>query len=427
MEILGRLKNKIKPYRLLYRFYCYSEVLLWEFLVVTWVQSGVFGKSVLLIWLKESGMIRFITASSIRSVAETIGFGSILLVWIYAVLDKQELGLRYSRLLRAVYPAYHVFVIAHLVAILLCIGLSESGAVDVALVALIIVFWGGGIHCKAMFLLVFHSKDRRRAAADEWEQRLILDEVDKFYLNKLCNVTDVLGLENDPAAQRILSYFYRGLVRYAMSIDCSSASEKEMEIRSVLSGLAQVWDQLLRRRSNSEGLILAGEVMEMTNAQEAEETQTVRSEYLGAVCLAYVICVYRLCNERNTESNEEKTIRCTHQQLELTCLHCKSQKAVSYLQISKQLLTWMGVFIDKIPFDTSLFMGKGKDECPGDREMLYAMICLLFQDWGHRDIFDMICSQLFTYDNQPTDVKEDGNDFESHPTATDSPTECGVL
>ena len=224
------LINKIKPWRLIYRFYWTSELIMWAFLVFTLLQSFYYRNTYLLIWLEESGIARFITAASIRGVAETIGFGSILLAWIYAVLDKQELGFRYSKLLRAVYPAYHRFVIAHLVAILLCVGLSEVGAVDVALVALTIVFWSGFIHCKAMFLLIFKSNDRRRAAADEWEQRLIRNKVDGSYLSDLCNVTNVLDLETDPAAQRIRSYFYCGLVRYAMSIDdYSSASKKEIE------------------------------------------------------------------------------------------------------------------------------------------------------------------------------------------------------
>lgn len=420
------VKNKIKPWRLIYRFYWASELIMWAFLVFTLLQSFIYRNTYLLIWLEKSGMVRFITAASIRSVAETIGFGSILLVWIYAVLDKQELGLRYSSLLRAVYPAYHCFVIAHLVAVLLCVGLSEVGAVDVSLVALAIVFWSGFIHCKAMFLLIFKSKDRRRAAADKWEQQLIGNKVDRSYLSELCNVTNVLGLETDPAAQRIRSYFYCGLVRYAMSIeDYSSAGEKE--IQRVLSDLAQVWDLLLHPRTNSERLLVAGEVLGMANSQEAEGAQIVRPECLGAVCLAYVICVYRLCDERNIEVDEEEAIRSTNQQLKLTSLRCDSREVVNYLLISRRLLAWMGLYIYDIPLDTSLFIEPGKCECPGDKEILYAMICLLLQDWNHRGDFDLIWSQLFACDNQSADGEEDGHDSTSHPTETDSPTECGVL
>lgn len=426
MGKLNRLKEKIKPHRPCYWFYCTLEWILWEYLVVIWVDSYFYGKSFLLIWLKDNGMMRFLTATSIRSVAETIGFGSILLVWIYAALDKEELGVRYSSLLRAVYPAYHFFVIAHLLAILLCIGLSEAGAVDVALVALAIVFWGYIIHCKAIFLLVFQSKDRRRAAADEWERRLIKNKVDGSYLSELCNVTNVLGLETDPAAQRIRSYFYCGLVRYAMSIeDYSSAGEKE--IKRVLSDLAQVWNLLLRPRTNSERLLLAGEVLGMVNGQEANGLQSERKVCLGPVCLAYVICVYRLCDERNVEANEEDTIRRTNQQLKLTCLHCDSPEMINYLLISKQLLTWMSFYANRIPFDNSFFMETDKCECPGDKEMLYAMICLLLPDWARKNDFDMICSQLFSYDYQLADGEEDGHDSTSHPTETDSATECGVL
>ena len=428
-SIMGKLNwliNKIKPWRLIYRFYWTSELIMWLFLVFTFLQSICYRNTYLLIWLEESGIARFITAASIRSVAETIGFGSILLAWIYAVLDKQELGFRYSKLLRAVYPAYHFFVIAHLVAILLCVGLSEAGAVDVALVALAIVFWSGFIHCKAMFLLIFKSKDRRRAAADAWEQRLIRNKAEGSYLSELCNVTNVLGLETDPAAQRIRSYFYCGLVRYAMSIeDYSSAGEKE--IKRVLSDLAQVWNLLLRPRTNSERLLLAGEVLGMANSQDAKRLRSERPECLGLVCLAYVICVYRLCDEGNVEANEEDAIRRTNRQLKLTCLRCDSQEMINYLLISKQLLAWMSFYANRIPFDTSLFMETDKCECPGDKEMLYAMICLLLPDWGRKNDFDVIYSQLFSCDYQLAYGEEDGHDSTSHPTETDSQTECGVL
>lgn len=420
------LKKKIKPWRPLYHLYRDLIVILWLLLLITCIQSCCFGTSFLLIWLEESGMRRFITAAPIRSVADTIGFGSILLVWIYAVLDKQELGFRYSKLLRAVYPHYHYFVVFHLLAILLCIGLSEAGVVDIALIALIILFLGDIIHCKAMFLLIFKSKDRRRAAADEWEQRLIRNNVDRSYLSELCNVTNVLDLETDPAAQRIRSYFYCGLARYAMSIDdYSSASEEE--IQRVLSDLAQVWNLLLRPRTNSERLLLAGEVLGMENSQEAKGLQSERPACLGPVCLAYVICVYRLCEEGNVEADEEEVIRRTNQQLKLTCLRCDSPEMVNYLLISKQLLTWMSFYAGRIPFDTSLFMEIGKYEYPGDKEMLYAMICLLLRDWSYKNDFDVICSQLFSCDYQSADGEEDGHDSTSHPTETDSPTECGVL
>ncbi|WP_297202020.1 hypothetical protein [uncultured Flavonifractor sp.] len=426
MGKLNWLINKIKPWRPLYHLYRDLIVILWLLLLITCIQSCCSGTSFLLIWLEESGMRRFITATPIRSVADTIGFGSILLVWIYAVLDKQELGFRYSKLLGDVYPRYHFFVIGHLLAILLCIGMSEAGVVDIALIALIIVFWGDIIHFKAMFLLIFQSEDRRRAAADAWEQRLIRNKAEVSYLSELCNVTNVLGLETDPAAQRIRSYFYCGLVRYAMSIeDYSSAGEKE--IKRVLSDLAQVWNLLLRPRTNSERLLLAGEVLGMANSQDAKRLRSERPECLGLVCLAYVICVYRLCDEGNVEANEEDAIRRTNRQLKLTCLRCDSQEMINYLLISKQLLAWMSFYANRIPFDTSLFMETDKCECPGDKEMLYAMICLLLPDWGRKNDFDVIYSQLFSCDYQLAYGEEDGHDSTSHPTETDSQTECGVL
>ena len=424
---MDRLKEKIKAVRPVYKFYCVFELMLWELLVLAGVQVHCHGKTFLLTYrLEEIGLMQYITADSIRSVAETIGFGSILLVWVYAVLDKQELGFRYSKLLRDVYPCYHLFVIAHLSAILLCIGMSEAGVVYIALIALIIVFWGDIIHIKAMFLLIFQSENRRRAAADAWEQRLIRNEVDRSYLSELCNITNVLSLETDPAAQRIRSYFYCGLLRYAMSIkDYSSAAEGN--IQQILSELAQVWDLLLRPRTNSERLLLAGEVLGMANSQEAKRLQNKRQVCLGAVCLAYVICVYRLCDERNVEASEENAIRRTNQQLKLTCLRCNSSEMVNYLLISKQLLAWMSFYASRIPFDTSLLMEMDKYECPGDREMLYEMICLLLPDLARKNDFDAICFQLFLRRSRLEDREEDRHDSTSHSTETDSQTECGVL
>ena len=39
----------------------------------------------------------FINPKSIEKLADTIGIGSILIVWLYSSLDKRELGIKYSR------------------------------------------------------------------------------------------------------------------------------------------------------------------------------------------------------------------------------------------------------------------------------------------------------------------------------------------
>lgn len=391
--------EKFKPYRPGYHIYWGTMLLLWLLLLLTLIRNYTCGESLWSAWLVESGVSRFLPIASIQNMAETVGFGSILLAWIYAVLDRTELGLRYNDILKSVYPIYHYFVLSHLVGVLLCIGLSMAEVLDGALLALIIIIFGGGIHWKALSLLVFDSKKRRQKAEDEWKVRLIDKDIDQTYLSKLLTVPTVLHLEQDPVARNMLEYFRRGLLRYAAVIsDYTQASHKQ--IKRILLELMQIWDELLRPRADNERLILTGVLLEGEQTNDCPKDEETGYPPLGAVCLGYVMCLYRLCREENVGISEEEMLWIVKQKLNLVRLRCDNQLAVRYLLISERLLAWISFYCGRTTFNSELFDVKGTHECPGDQAILKAMIDLLFQKQETEHIFALVYPQLFDTKDQ---------------------------
>lgn len=379
-------------------FCCFCIVItivLWGLTILSLIHTYFCGKGLVTIWLSKTHLEQFLPVKAIQSVAETIGFGSILLVWIYAVLDKQELGLRYSTILKAVCPTYHYFVLSHLMGILCCIWLSNAKIWEGALLSLIIVFLDLIVHWRAMSLLVFHSNKRRQIAAGEWEKRLLEGETDRTYLNELLTVASVLRLERDPIDQKMLQYFRKGLLRYAETIPANVQINCD-QIQKILEELAQVWTELLRPYEGAARLILAGALLPDTRLkQDTQNSGEIHYQPLGAVYLGYVICLYRLYGEEYDGISEEERLWRIKQHLDLVCWRCDCQTAEHYLLLSERLLAWATFYLGLSTFNSELFDCKPVTEVPGDKTIAQAMVDLLFQNLKGVQKIDFIYSQLF--------------------------------
>ena len=376
--------------------FCFvTTIVLWGIVILSLIHTYSCGKGLVAIGLSKTSLAQILPIESIKSVAETVGFGSILLVWIYAVLDKQELGLRYSIILQAVCPAYPYFVLSHLMGILFCIWLSNADIWDGALLSLIIVFLDLIVHWRAMSLLVFHSNKRRQIAASEWEKRLLEGETDQTYLNELLTAASVLRLERDPIDQEMLQYFRKGLLRYAETIPANVQINCD-QIQKILEELAQVWTELLRPYEGAARLILAGALLPDTRLkQDTQNSGEIHYQPLGAVYLGYVICLYRLYEEEYDGISIEERLWRIKQHLDVICLRCNSQAAEHYLLLSENLLAWVTLYLRLSTFNSKLFDCKPVAEVPGDKTIAQAMVDLLFQDSKGVQEIDFIYSQLF--------------------------------
>lgn len=489
MSLRKALKNRNRIIRIKYPVYCGITVLFWCLLVILLLQHYIQGENFLDQLLVATRLIMFVSISSIQNVAETVGFGSFLLVWIYAALDRQELGLRCSSLLQSLYPAYYIFLISHLISMLLCIALCSVGIIGGALLALCIVIWGGGLHVRVLSILIFNSERRRWAAANVWERRLLHAVVDDTYLHEICAAAAVLTLEKDSATQRILRYFHQGLFRYVGSIYWDMQTEPRAA-QNALMNLAQVWENLLLQRTEQERMALATDLLSRTAGgthqkpgnddaeqyaaalqsdsrklandydrlrtlmdelkltgderkaieDELKKNRTAwkincvrsvriflnwvtlrmeiclqrkglvtgwknllrrRSEFsrncvcLDAICLGYVICIYRLyAAEKSTLHNENIPLY-VKDHLQALCLCCSRKEVIRCLSVAAALLSWNSMYCKKIPFNSSFLVAIHQKEKDWDRPLFNAMIQLLLQSEFSQRTFDMLYPHVF--------------------------------
>lgn len=441
MKMRKSLRDRNKKVRLLYPLFWGGMLLLWALLVILLIQFWLEGESFLQEVLEKYRLIQFVPAASVRTMAETVGFGSILLVWVYSILDKQELGLRYSVLLQSLYPAYFYFVVSHFLAMLLCVGLSGMPMIDGALLALLIVIGGGILQGKALSILVFNSEKRRWAAANVWEKRLCMHPVDGWYYHELCSAAAVINLERDDAVQRILRYFYQGLCRYITAV-WPKNSGADKQIQCVLLNLAHIWEEVLRARTDNERLALAQDILccsqpgynpgEPTAALDMGDQQKPSKQplliwklrqplrkfaawlrgksrkekktaedparedtYLDTICLGYVIAIFRLYSAENPPATEEEVLLWLKRHLQLVCYRCGSEEVTRCLSISVRLLAGIGMYCSWYAFNSDLFEKRGECEKDGDKEALYAMVQILFQESAVDGLFELVYPQLF--------------------------------
>lgn len=169
-EELEHLKCAWRKKRYCYVVYCLCVALIWLLLLVSLRFELFTGQGIVAHIFPKSPPIPILNIEAVKETAKTIGFGSIVIAWIYATLDKDELGYKYGDLLRAVYPVYPRFVLSHLIAILLCAWLVESKMLESALISLSIVIVGGIIHWRALSTLVLVSSKRKKIAIDVWTE-----------------------------------------------------------------------------------------------------------------------------------------------------------------------------------------------------------------------------------------------------------------
>lgn len=299
------LRRARKNQRYWYILYCLSVVALWVLLAISLTCEVLTGSSVSahLFFLRQ--MPHFLNLTAVRRTAETVGFGSILIAWLYASLDKEELGLTYSDLLRAVYPTYSRFVIGHLIAMLSCVWCAESGMLEGALLSLLLILMGVVIHWRALSSLVYKPARRRQAAIDEWNRKI--DEWDETecgdqdskasHQSVFYDIADVLSIHDRDSAQQMQRCFARALFRFTAAYHQETDKGKEktdtdgerMHRAQLLTDVSHLWDRAAGRRTGGERVLMLDGVLRSCIQESREEAE------LGPICAGCVLWLYRSC------------------------------------------------------------------------------------------------------------------------------------
>lgn len=199
----------------------------------------------------------FIRGKGVLKVAETIGLSSILVAWIYAALDKTELGLRYSDLAKEDVPCYFLYVIVHFACVLVCVFLGTINMIESACISLLIILWSGYIQCRILLRVVLSSENRAKLAVLVWERRIneaiqvSLNELVLELLNIAGSITEELIDSTDELQEKLSN---------AMERIGSKAEASQAEIED----LGRIWARLLYDKASENQLVLVHNILKVS-------------------------------------------------------------------------------------------------------------------------------------------------------------------
>ena len=239
-------------------------------------------------------MQMLVNSDAILKVAEAVGLSSLPIAGIYAVWGRNELGLKYSELLKSVCPKYSTYVVVHFFAVLGCFWTSCIDALEVALSLLSIVLLGLPLQWQILCILVLYPKDRRTIAVYAWREKLHLfgEEPRKTTdFHDICSFAvhclDIDGIYNEKTPD----IFADGLFKYV-----EDHPEKAMYTAAQrLYEIQVIWDRLLLHHSSVEQEILVRQIFQHLTTKKAQNDSPV----LGMICAGYVLRLHRSCVSEN--------------------------------------------------------------------------------------------------------------------------------
>lgn len=243
-----------------------------------------------------------INTDAVNAVAGTVGFGSILIGWVYATLDKEELGIRYADLLAATYPKYHYFVLAHLLAVLFCQWMVQIKYLEAAWWFMTIILWGSIIHWKVLANIIFSTRKRKSIAIAEWGR-----EVDREKDNPSRLLTCIYGIEqalpfdDGVSLKGLCGPMFRGIQQYATSF-CPNSQDNAKQ--QVFRDMVSIWECLLTRRSpNQQDILLKNLFQTATECSSMGEREKIGSR---VICATYICWLYE--NEKKGQWQKENSL-----------------------------------------------------------------------------------------------------------------------
>lgn len=322
-----------------------------------------------------------ITTKAILKIAETIGFCSIFIAWIYAALDKTELGLRYGSLLEELYPGYNWLVLCHLVAFLTCVWMSKIQRLESAFIALVIIIFGCLLQWKTLQNIILFSKPRRKVAIDRWNSILTQSEArgHNDMLLTIFNMADSISLQAEKGRFEMQKCFSHALLKYI----CHPALKPKQR----LQGSADIWERLLRNRERNERLILVQEILKNCASDSS----------LVYICIGYVLWLYKDCTGRSPEVHDILNKVCDDLlSLEQGPSGGKECPAFDYMNSTFVLIGMIQFLCGNARLSSNLFGMKPDRSIPeGDIELLRTAMSIIFEEQACKKYLSVATDMLF--------------------------------
>lgn len=113
-----------------------------------------------------------ISAAALLEITKAVGIGSILIGWLYNVLQHTDGGFDYSELLEVLFPNYNFLVIIHFAALLCSMWQSHIGSREGAVLSLLIIVTDSVLLWTSLCHLVFFPRKRRVLVRTKWEREI---------------------------------------------------------------------------------------------------------------------------------------------------------------------------------------------------------------------------------------------------------------
>lgn len=399
-----------KSERPLYKIYCYAEIALGVVAVVFALIKLGTGLSIchhmansipLFQWISNS---KFINSEAITAVAETVGFGSILIVWIYSALDKEEMNVCYGDLLRAIYPQYHYFVLGHLAAMIFCLWMAHIEYIEAACWALAVILCGCVIQWKALSNIIFSNKKRREIALAEWNRRAIEDGANtrnpREVLSCIYGLEQVLPFNDGESFKEICWALSLALQRYAATFrdQCGTRDQQKWMLREMVD----IWECLLEKRSaDQQDMLLKNLFCAAADRTDQEERKKVGNRVL---CASYICWLYE--NGRKKQQPEGEVLSRVSEKADY--LASCTEKAngsrgfPTYFNNSVCFLYGIAFFSGKLESVNILNFQDASLRPWLDNGIMSALTLLLFGEDGYQQYYELVWNLLSEDPNEET-------------------------
>lgn len=331
-----------KHNKLFKRTYWCAGWFLWICLACSVIIEFINGGSIIhTIFNSSVAVPQFLNLEAIGKVCETIGISSILIVWLYSSFSKEEIGLKYIEILRFEHKYYWAYTLSHILSILAAIWASKTNALEIGLLALLIVIWGCAMHGVFIFKLLFNPASKKRISKAVWEYRIDNPEDETDYFQHIYTLTDIVDVRENfnlnDTAYLIADAMLKLPSKYGKSLDDN------------LYFYQVIWKNLLEKHNNEKRIIITKLMFIKISEREGfEEAKT-------NICAGYILWLYDdILNKQNGKTKEKDTLSNIMMHLEILSSQTKNEFIQQCLFAFFYCLMWLVFFNKKISLNNYL-------------------------------------------------------------------------
>lgn len=292
----------------------------------------------------------FLNLEAMQAVAKTIGVCSILIAWIYAELDKQELGVKYSTALKQICREYHILVIVHIASVLICVWMTECGNYEISVISTIIILLCMCLQATVFVGFIQNRELRKECAVAYWKKQV---EKSPPKLEELACLERGIPYDDcDICAEMCAIRNYRIYMYIKNETEHQCLSLEELRTRvmpDVLESLFCRWEYLLHGKTvDQRAPIIHISYKNYVKMEDKHRTHGVTF----AFCASYILWYQREQNAKlNHQPNLVETMRCILEDVRQICGKLPANCQTSCcLELLYNLLSWAYFFDGQAAF-----------------------------------------------------------------------------